>query len=479
VKKIIPTLITAALFSACSSTPDIGAKYSAAIQQQLSRISLNGVLKIEKDQWILSPWLTAEKIAKEGRKNTLSWSFNGKTLFPNFYTTRFECEVSANECDKYEDTESPFLKVNGTQSDYGDTYSQRVADGKKPIMTSGQLQNTIILAVVAPAVASIAVMVSPFVILGGTANLIKGGSIYSKKWVEFDHDNFYETVQGAIVHQHGSIDNYVTYMAKASTEFAALNTENETQLAKLSTFRTTKINEIEHDVNLNPIVKYKIKIASSGDLQAELNNTRASMTAYYLSIKNALIIEYKDKLRLAKANSKQQQIEAYESAQSIYELNSFIETYRHIDLANLVTKAKAKWSKMIIKEQKLAFNNIKTIADAKSFIAKYKVTDKANLVTEAQKLINDTENKIRKEQEKKRQTVLTSLNSWRKSLQVGHSTFCGRIIEVNYPMFKIALDRPLQNFSSAIWLHKDKIFERWSGCRNTNNKIIPNSNPLI
>lgn len=78
----------------------------------------------------------------------------------------------------------------------------------------------------------------------------------------------------------------------------------------------------------------------------------------------------------------------------------------------------------------------------------------------------------------KRKAALAVLESWRKGLSIGDQTFCGRVINVKYPMFEIAISNPLQGFSDTIWLEKDKVFKPWTGCNNRNNQLTPLTNPL-
>jgi hypothetical protein len=52
-------------------------------------------------------------------------------------------------------------------------------------------------------------------------------------------------------------------------------------------------------------------------------------------------------------------------------------------------------------------------------------------------------------------------------------------VDWNKPPFRIALNRPLKDFTDTVWVHRDKIFQPSSGCNNVNNQLKPYSNPLI
>lgn len=134
-------------------------------------------------------------------------------------------------------------------------------------------------------------------------------------------------------------------------------------------------------------------------------------------------------------------------------------------------------------EERLGFSKISTSEQAMVFVEKYKKDDPENLVSRAKELINKykkQEDNIQKELAQKRrekeleeEKKINRLNAWRNKLKAGDETFCGMVIEAKYPMFKIAINTPLQGYASEVWLRVDQIYEPSSGCRNTNGRLSP------
>ena len=477
-KQLLASAIALSVLAGCSSTPPVNEEVSAEIQANIDKIKLNGTLVRQQDSFVLAPTLTVDRADNNGMMDTTQWRFNGKTLFPAFKSERFECRLSENECAQYEESGSPFLKVSATDSDYGDTYEKRVADGKKPGMSAGKVAMTGAAAViVGPALVLVG---APLTLINGTANLISHGSVWNNKWVEFDHDSFYERTVAAIHAKHGSLENYVGYMASASIAYSELTRYNESLYAEWNSLKADKLAILNkyQPVELTSLEKYNFELPAYGDIQLVKNEIESQLQVYYDNSRKALLSEYDQRLASAKEVYVQQQKAAFDYAKNAASMMSFIKKYKELDEAQLISQAKTKWSTLVKREQKVAFDNIKSIGDANNFIATYQYKDEAKLVAKARDMIARAEKRIQKEKIKKRKVALAALESWRKDLSVGDQTFCGRVIEAKYPMFQIAISHPLQGFSDTIWLEKDKVFEPWSGCNNRNNQLTPLTNPL-
>lgn len=432
-KSILASAIALSVLAGCSSTPHVNEQASAEIQAKIDTIKLNGTLIRQADSFILAPTLSVKEANSSDMFVTTNWQFNGKTLFPAFDSERFKCTSSSGLCAKYEKIDSPFLKVSATDSDYGDTYDKRVADGKKPGMSAGAIAATGVIALISAPALMIAV---PITLLNGSVNLVSHGSVWENKWVEFDHDSFYEQTSVAIEAKYGSLDNYVDHMASASVEYSKLALYNERLYADLKQLKAEKFERLNkyQSIQLSSIEAYKIEMPAYGNIQAASADIHSQIEVYYANSKVKLLSEFDKKFVKAKA--------------------------------------------LYLKNQKVMFDNIETIGDANKFIETYQHNDEAKLVGKARSLIDKAEKRIHKEKMVKRKAALAELESWRKGLSVGDQTFCGRVIDVKYPMFEIAISNPLQGFSDTIWLEKDKVFKPWVGCNNRNNQLTPLTNPL-
>ncbi len=477
-KQLLASAIALSVLAGCSSTPPVNEEVSAEIQANINLIKLNGTLARQKDGFVLAPILSANDSENKGMMDTTYWQFNGKTLFPTFKSERFKCRLSKDECVQYEEIDSPFLKVSATDSDYGDTYEKRVADGKKPGMSAGKVAMTGAAAViVGPALVLVG---APLTLINGTANLISHGSVWNNKWVEFDHDSFYEQTVTAIQAKHGSLEQYVRYMASASVVYSELTQYNENLYAEWNSLRSEKSAILNQylPTELTNLDLYSFEMPAYGDIQMAKVVIESQLQDYYANSTKSLLSEFDGKFANAKVLYVQQQQAAFALAKTASSMKRFIEKYERLDEAQLISKAKTQWSALVKKEQKVAFDNIKTIGDANTFIATYQYIDEAKLVAKARDLVAKAELRIQNEKMEKRKAVLAGLERWRKGLSVGDQTFCGRVIEAKYPMFQIAISHPLQGFSDTIWLEKDRVFEPWSGCNNRNNQLTPLTNPL-
>ncbi|CAM3817550.1 MULTISPECIES: hypothetical protein [Pseudoalteromonas] len=480
-KPLFASAVALTVLAGCSSTPPVNEKASAEIQAKIEQIKLNGTLLRQQGRFVIAPTLSVKKGSSKDKLATASWQFSGKTLFPAFHSGRFECSLSKDECKKYEEIDSPFLKVSTTDSDYGDTYEERVADGKKPGMSAAEVGNLALASAGAMLIAPALVVVgTPLALIGGTTNLISHGSVWSHNWVEFDHDNFYEQTVVAIQSRYGSLENYLDYMVSASAEYSALTLHNKSLYADLNRLKEDKsamLNQYQ-SIELKRLEAYKFEMPAYGNIKTASADIHSQMEVYYANSQIDLQSEFGEKFVKAKALYVKKQEEAYASAKSSTAMMRFIKKYEKLDEAQLINQAKNKWSTFVKKEQKVAFDNIKTISDANNFIATYQNIDEAKLVGSARDLVAKAEQRIQKEKLEKRKAILVGLESWRKGLSVGDQTFCGRVIDEKYPMFQIAISQPLRGFSDTIWLEKDKVFESWSGCNNRNNQLTPISNPL-
>ncbi|AXT39422.1 hypothetical protein D1814_12415 [Alteromonas sp. BL110] len=475
---LLAGIVAITTLSSCSSTPPINEEATKQVQQKLDKIVLHGYLIREQDKFLLGPHLSSEKSASSDMLSIDSWHFNGKTLFPLFDSERFECSLAEDNCERYENIDSPFLKVNGTDSDYGDTYKKRVADGKKPGISAGEVAMTgVATVIVGPAVALVG---GPLILLGGTANLISHGSVWSHNWVEFDHDTFYAETVTAITAKHGSLENYIDYMASASTAFEEL-TEKRTSLAnewqQNYLIKSEAISKYQ-PLTLSEIDTFNFSIPAYGDIGSVITRINLEMDDFFASSSLALEKEYETLLVKAKAHYVKHQKEAFASAKSSSSMRQFINRYAGLDEAGLLESAKKKLNSLTEKEQEIAFNKIRTVHDARVFIHTYGRNDVANLVPNVKAKIEKWELRIKNEKIEKRRVALAKLEKWREQLQVGDLTFCGRVIQAKYPMIQIALSNPLQGFSDTIWLEKDDVFEAWSGCNNRNNQLSPLNHPL-
>ena len=433
-KQLFASAIALSVLTGCSSTPPVNEKALAEIQANIDLIKLNGTLIRQQDSFVLAPTLSVKEANSSNMLATASWQFSGKTLFPVFNSERFKCNHSKDECTKYEEIDSPFIKISATDSDYGDTYAKRVADGKKPGMSVGEAVLTgTFVAITAPVFIAVG---TPVALLNGTANLISHGSVWSNKWVEFDHDSFYEQTSVAIEAKYGSLENYVNYMASASVEYSKLALYNERLYAdwnRLKADKSATLNQYQ-SIQLANIEAYKIEMPVYGNIQTASADINSQIEVYYANSKVNLLSEFDKKFVKAKA--------------------------------------------LYLKNQKVMFDNIETISDAKKFIDTYQHFDEAKLVGKARDLVAKAEQRMHKEKMVKRKAALAVLESWRKGLSIGDQTFCGRVINVKYPMFEIAISNPLQGFSDTIWLEKNKVFKPWTGCNNRNNQLTPLTNPL-
>lgn len=111
----------------------------------------------------------------------------------------------------------------------------------------------------------------------------------------------------------------------------------------------------------------------------------------------------------------------------------------------------------------------KDVLRAKQLIEEKRIAEEKKRIAEEQII---EEKKIAKEQARVK-AATAALAAWRKSLKVGDDTFCGPVIEIRGPMFKLALNAQVPGFSSEPWLKFDQIFPPAAGCRNVQGHLSP------
>lgn len=117
------------------------------------------------------------------------------------------------------------------------------------------------------------------------------------------------------------------------------------------------------------------------------------------------------------------------------------------------------------------FDSLAEKAMAKYKIAKEKEDREAAERKRAQEAVTA---KLRAEAEAQAQVEETRIKAWRRTLKIGDDTFCGPIIEVRFPMIKLALNAQIQGFTSEPWLKVNDTFPPEYGCLNRNGKLSTN-----
>jgi hypothetical protein len=172
-----------------------------------------------------SNWLSATQYS---RSPVGPWEFNWKTLFPAIEIRRTDCVKSNYVCG--EDGTSPlcpaypgnpFFRVVTSESDSGDTYSQRVSKLERELerLESEEMTTTDVLGVTAVMVIAI-----PVIIVHQAVDPIADAIICNnnEKSVEFDHDKFYDTVKTVIIAEYGSYKEFISDIQHASIVYKRL-----------------------------------------------------------------------------------------------------------------------------------------------------------------------------------------------------------------------------------------------------------------
>jgi hypothetical protein len=258
------------------------------------------------DNPVYHPYLTTTQASTYTTSPSGPWEFNWKTFFPVIDILRATCPQKKGDCksckqetrvcDFYEKQESPFIRVSCGLNDYGYTYSQRLKRIESNEQFKRSMKNTtakdaaemlVIVPLVTAALATAFIGRLPY-IPGALAGACK------EKFVEFDHDSFYDTVKAAVIAEYGSINEYISNIRHVSIVYKRLKAAND---------RTAK--EVESAVQNG---KSRLKnLLSETDT---LDNYQVDYTAYILdkipkqadwetyqvTIENEIAAHYKEQL---------------------------------------------------------------------------------------------------------------------------------------------------------------------------------------
>ena len=450
--RVTPILAAACLvLSGCSSNPSKDAIYSTSKQTESG---LYGELRYANNQYTLSPFFYDKGIETRAIKSGGNgvWFFRIPSLEPAFDTKRDECQktLGINGCEKWENKEDYFLHVNFTQSDYGNTPAEvrkiLKEEAEKEPLTAG---NIVAMTVAAAAGAAVAVGYGvPTAVIGlplaATQAIVDPDrAIKRDYWIEFNHEKFNDAVTHAIVTQYGSIEQYAALATNTKADYDNLYTvsrelgeqlrvNNMTELANLSKYTSD---------NNPPIFNFSeaempFSISITNDRSQFLDNELTRIHKHYDELRQKQASFYKKLKSTTIANYKKQQKTDYKLATSSYQLNRFIEKYRHLDEANLIPQAKIKLKNALTHEKK------------ERLMAQQKAT-------------------------LKRQKEQKQLAAWRLSVKVGDETFCGPVIDINQSMIKIAVRVQLPGYGNEVWLRRSELYPATTGCLNHNGQLSP------
>jgi hypothetical protein len=193
--------------------------------------------------------------------------------------------------------------------------------------------------------------------------------------------------------------------------------------------------------------------------------------------------------------SYQDYIASFEAAKSSRQWQAFISKHKDsYDPDSLVLLAEQRLMEAIEREAerdktlyRQAFNSASSINELQSFIDRYSQNDPENLIPRAndklklmRKLVAEEEDRQRKAgAEEARLRVLAAekkqkeVAQWRSKLRSGDDTFCGPVIEIKGSMIRIALRVQLPGYGNDAWLKTSEIYPPSSGCQNINGRISP------
>ncbi|MYN05755.1 hypothetical protein [Pseudoduganella aquatica] len=348
-----------------------------------------------------------------------SWPFKASNLDPAFDTKRFECVINSatksDGCEKYRNNENSFVYVNTLSSFYGKTPDERRNIENRGGSAAGENAKAVAGGVLA---LPFLVVASPLLLLG------QATKTETKKWVEFNHEEFMKAQEAGIKNSgFSSKEDFFKFQVNASKVFDNLNKTNLDQLAWLNGAVKKEREALRDYVNVGIEVnsysfspsKFVIpQLEIKQDLVAFESSNGAAIKQYYDDQYRDFAASLEaDRIKLRPAyEAKLKQIEAAEKER----------------LAQEIVAEKER-----IKQEKIA-NEQRRLALAKE---------------------------------------AARLESFRKTLKVGEDTFCGPVIEVKYPMIKVAISAPLPGFASETWLKSNQVFPSEYGCRNVNGKLSP------
>lgn len=164
----------------------------------------------------------------------------------------------------------------------------------------------------------------------------------------------------------------------------------------------------------------------------------------------------------------------FDHATSSLALRNFIAKYQNNDPDRLVAQAEKQLPDVEAKETEeahaqyqQAFESASSESDLESFIGKYHGDDPDNLVPKAQLKLNSV---IAKKDAEERQ-AREELAKWQNSLQVGDETNCGEVLELRRGLVKVNF--PVENYGNEHWIKKNLILKPDAGCQFVNGNYIP------
>lgn len=353
------------------------------------------------------------------RENFLleKWQFSTRTLQLAVPKERFECvidnEAKIDGCAEWRNKEDRFVYVNAFTSSYGDTPAERRAkEGDK--ITVGMVAGGALVGVV---YGPMLVVMSPFLLLG------KAVEKQTKKWVEFNHDEFAKALDSALAkagflsrQQFIDRQNQVVQMLEPLDErnrraFESFNGRIETERRSIERYVKAGFHSDAYAFKLEKITLPDVPIDKASDttfdresIAASIEPTYAKAYAQFSAVLAKESIALKAQYELAEAERQKQ--------------------------ANLARDER-------IRQEKLAVDELH----------------------------------MRQQMEADR------LSKFRKNLKLGDDTFCGPVIDMRGPMVKVAVNAPLQGYASEIWLKSSEIYSPEYGCSNRNGRISPASKP--
>jgi hypothetical protein len=237
--------------------------------------------------------------------------------------------------------------------------------------------------------------------------------------------------------------------------------------SKATEKQTTRWVEFNHDdFKKEQVLALKNFGYSEGEFLTSQSNAK---TLYEeLAALNSLALKtWSDKVKKVTDKSKNLQREGYIAA-------SFQFTIRPFVLPEMpISRDDADFKESSLKAMEQYYAN-----QFEQFLSEFESDYRREHAIYAEKIQQDQEKTALRHREDIRlqglkQKELADLEGFRRHLKFADDTFCGVVLEVKYPLFKIALDRPLQGFPSEVWLKSAQIFPKLYGCRNVNGQLVP------